>query len=109
VVRLHDGLIHLFGQQAHAGVLAERRRLAADEATLACGRGDDALALELGVGLGDRVAIDAQVLGERPNRRQGIAGLGRARRDGGFDLVDQLQVDRLTGLVIQLKLHGSLS
>ncbi len=66
---------------------------------------DDALVFELGVGLGDGVAIDAEVLGERPDAGKGFARLHRAGGGGDLHLVDQLLVDGLAGLEVELKSH----
>src|SRR5262245_46998950 len=109
MVGLNDGLVDLVGQQPQTGILSQRRSSVADEAALAGERFDDALALALGVRLGDRVAIDAQVLGQRPDRRQQVARLRRPRGDGRLHLVHHLQVDWLAGFVIQLEQHVSLS
>src|SRR5262245_57561336 len=77
----------------------------ADETALAGDGLDDALALELGVGLGDGIAIDAQLFGERPDRRQRVARLHRARRRGRFDLVDDLEIHGNAGFEIQGQTH----
>ena len=67
---------------------------------------DDALTLELSVGLGDGIAVDAQFLGQRTEGRQGIAGAQPARGGREPDLIGQLEVDRFPGLEIDLKDHN---
>ena len=81
VVRVDDDVVDHLGEQLAADVLAEGRGvLLADEAALAGDGLDDALVLELGVGLGDGVAVDAQVFGQRADAGQRLARSQRAGR-----------------------------
>src|SRR5579862_6932577 len=105
VVSLHHRVVNVLRQQFDADIFLERRAVGLDEAALARERLDDALALELAIGFGDRVAVDAQLFGERPNRRQRVARLQRARRRAGLHLIDELQIHRLSRFVVQLKSH----
>ena len=106
VMRVHDDVVERLGEQLAAHVLPERRvALVADEAALAGDGLDDALALELGVGLGDGVAVDAQLLGQRPDAGKRLARLHRAGRGGDLHLVHELQVDGLAGLEVELESH----
>ena len=107
-MRLDDGVVDLLGNELLPDFFLVGRVVRADEAALAGDRLDDALALELGVGLGDRVAIDAQLFGERPDRGQRVARLDGARCRGGLHLVDDLQVDRLAGLEVQEQAHDTV-
>ena len=66
---------------------------------------DDALVFELGVRLRDSISVHPQVLRQRPNGRQGLAGLQRTGRGRELYLVDQLQVDGFTRFEIELELH----
>ena len=74
VMRLDDRAVERFGEQLPADLFLERRMVRANETALAGDRLDDALALQLRVRLGDRVAVDAQLLGERPDAGQRLAG-----------------------------------
>ena len=62
---LNDGLIDLFGQELEADFFPVRRVVGPDEAPFPGDGLDDALAFELRVRLGDGVAVDAQLFGER--------------------------------------------
>jgi hypothetical protein len=84
VVRLYHRVVQRFRHPRPAHFLAVWRSPGTDEAALPRQRLDHALAFELRVGLGHRVAIDAQLLGQRPNRGQRITGSNRAGGDGGF-------------------------
>ena len=105
VVRVHDHVIERLGEELAADVFPEGRvALRADEAPLA-GKGlDDALAFELGVGLGHRVAIDAQFLGQRADAGERLAGLDGARGGRHLHLVHELLVDRFPGLELSWNL-----
>ena len=74
VVRGDDGLVDLRGEQVVTGGFLEQRVAVFEEAAFARKRLDDALRFEFGVGLGDGVAVDAELLGERAD-----AGLCRKR------------------------------
>ena len=83
VVRVHDDGVERFGEELAANLLAEWRvALVLDEAAAAGDGLDDALMLELGVGLGDGVAIDAEVLRERPDTGKGFPRLYRSGGGG---------------------------
>ena len=74
VMRVDDHVIEGLSEELAAHFFLEGGvALRADEATLAGHGLDDALAFELGVGLGDRVAIDAQLLGKRPDAGERVA------------------------------------
>ncbi len=77
-----------------------------DEETLARDGLDDALGLQLGISLGDRIAVDAQFLGQGAEGGQGVTGAQSAGGGGVTDLVGQLEIDRLAGLEIYLKDHA---
>jgi hypothetical protein len=64
-----------------------------DECAGAVPKFDDAVVFELAVGLGDGVGIDHQLLGERTDAGQLVAGAERAGFDGVLHLFHQLQVD----------------
>src|SRR3970040_119255 len=64
VMGLDDGVIDFRGQELEADVLSEGRTAGPDKAALAGDGLDHTLALELGIRLGDRVAVDAELLGE---------------------------------------------
>src|SRR5262245_4912076 len=54
---------------------------------------DDALVLQLAVGLGDGVRVDHEFLRERPDARQLLPGPEGPRLDGVLHLLHQLEVD----------------
>jgi hypothetical protein len=54
---------------------------------------DDALALELAVGLAHRVGVDAEVDGELADGGEGVVGCEGVEDEGAPDLVDDLEVD----------------
>ena len=96
VMRVDDGIVDRLGDQLAPDVLPERRAVRPDETALPGERLDDALALQLRVRLRDRIAVDAQLLGQRADAGERIAlanGAGGGRR---FHLIDQLQVDGLS-------------
>src|SRR4051812_50085116 len=70
VGRLDHGLVDVAREDLDARGLLQRGMVLADEAALAGDGLDDPLALELAVRLGDRVAVDAQLLGERTDGRE---------------------------------------
>ena len=74
VVGLDDGVVDFLGEELETDVLPEGRVVARGRSSPCRHRLDHALAFELGVGLGDGVAVDAQLLGERPDARQRLAG-----------------------------------
>jgi hypothetical protein len=73
------------------------------EASLAGYCLDDTGAFKLGICFRNRVPVDAQFFGERPDARQRLSGLQCARSGGCLDLIDRLKVDRLAGLLIDLE------
>ena len=86
VVRGDDGLVDLRGEQVVTGGFLEQRVAVFEEAAFARKRLDDALRFEFGVGLGDGVAVDAELLGERADAGERPAGPQRAvarQREGG--------------------------
>ena len=105
VVRGDDGLVDLRGEQVVTGGFLEQRVAVFEEAAFARKRLDDALRFEFGVGLGDGVAVDAELLGERADAGERLAGPQRAGRGGGPDLVRDLEIDREAGLEVELKEH----
>ena len=96
VMRLDDGVIDVVGKQFESNVLLEGGTGVSNEAPLAGNRFDDVLALEFGVRFGDGVAIDSQVLGKEPDRRQRVSCLESAGSQSGFGLIDELEVDGLS-------------
>jgi hypothetical protein len=109
VMGLHDGLVDLLSQELEAHVLAEGRRPRREERPAAGLGRHHALRLELGEGLGDCVAVDAQLLGQGTYPRQDIARLQGTGRGGGLHLVDQLQVNRFAALERDVESHRLLS
>ena len=80
MVRLHNGLVDLLDQQLAPDFLAQRRLIFFQETTPPRQRLDHAQAFQLGIGLGDRVAVDAQFLGQRTDGWKRLAGLAAPRR-----------------------------
>src|SRR5688500_4154559 len=72
MMRMAHRIVDALGDEFAAGVLAQGRVGGADETALAGNRLDNALPLELGVGLGDGVAVDAELLGERTDRGERV-------------------------------------
>jgi len=103
VVRLHNGLVDLLGQQFAPDFLSQGRLIFFQDTTPARQRFNHALAFELRISFGYRVAIDAQLLSQRTDGRQRFPGLDRPRSGSGLDLFHNLQVDGQTGLEIDLK------
>ena len=54
---------------------------------------DDAFVLQLAVGLGHRVRVDHELLGQRADAGQLLAGTEGARFDAVLHLLHQLEVD----------------
>jgi len=69
----HDRAVDLLHEQIVAGGLGEEGIGFPEKAALAGQGFDDALAFQLGVGLGNGVAVDAEFLGQRPDGGQGLA------------------------------------
>ena len=67
------GFVDFGHQQLVAGFLGQRAFIFLEKAALSGDGFDDAQALQLGVSLGDRVAIDAQFLSQRTNGGERIA------------------------------------
>src|SRR5262245_17460177 len=65
----------------------------------------DAFALELAIRFRDRVGVDHELLGERPDARQLVAGAQRPRLDGVLHLLHELEVDRHAQRRIRLDDH----
>src|SRR5262245_30178985 len=105
MMRLDDGGVDVVLEHLETRVLAIRRAAVLHETALAGVGLDDALALELGVGLRDRVAVDAERLGERTDTGKAVAGAERAGCDGQLHLVDDLEVDGLAGRERDVKAH----
>ena len=106
VVGGNHRLIDFLLQDLVADLTGEGRVVFLQEATLAWDGFDNALVLKLGVGLGDGVAVDPQLLGQGPDGRERVA---RAQRSGGCrvpDLVDHLEVSRLAGFEIDVEQHS---
>src|SRR6185503_6272091 len=55
---------------------------------------DHAFALELAIRLRHRVGVDHELLGERPNARQLLAGAQRSGLDGVLHLLHELEINR---------------
>jgi hypothetical protein len=68
-----------------------------------------ALTLELGVGFGDGIAIDAEFFRQGTDRRQRLARPNGAGCGGGFHLVNELQVNGFAGLEIEVKSHSFMT
>jgi hypothetical protein len=66
----------------------------------------DAGAFEFEVGAGDGVGVDDELLGERADRGNLLAGREPGGRDEVFHLVDNLEVDGRAGRGIDMNLHG---
>src|SRR3954469_19781432 len=105
VMRLHHRVVHRLRQQLQAHFFFVGGAVGANEAALAGQRLDDALVLELGVGPRYRVAIDAKFFRQRPDRWQRLTGMDRAGGRRGFDLVDELEIDRLAGFETEIESH----
>jgi hypothetical protein len=73
MVGLHDSGINLLGHHLEPDVLPEWGMVLLQKAAPAGDGLDHPLALELRVGLGHRVPVNAQLLGERPNGGQRLA------------------------------------
>jgi len=69
-----------------------------DDGAGAVADGDEAFALELTVGDGDGVEVDAEIGGELADGRKGDALAEVAAGDEGFETICQLFVDGLAGL-----------
>ena len=109
MVRLHNGLVDVLDQQLAPGVLAQSRMIFFQEAAPPRQRLNHAQAFELRIGLGDGVAIDAQLLRQRTDGGKRLARLERPGSGGGFDLIHNLEVDGHAGLEIDLENHIRLS
>src|SRR5690349_15048422 len=79
--------------------------IAFQKKALARNRLDNPLAFQLSVSLGNSVAINAQFLGEWTKGGQRLAFTQPARRRGIAYLVGQLEINRFTGLKINLENH----
>src|SRR5262245_55105151 len=107
VMCLDHRFVDGFRQRLPAGVLLHGGLHGTDEAALAGVCLDDTLGLELRVGLGDGVAVDAQLFGERPDRRQALAGAHRTGGRRGLYLVSELQVNRFARLEVDRESHSA--
>src|SRR6266705_5326465 len=105
MMRLHNRLVDFLDQQLAPDFLFQWRVVRLEEAAFAGNALNDTLALQFAVRFGDRVAVDAQLLRERPNGRQRLTRVERARSRGGFDLVHDLKIDRLAGTKVYLQQH----
>ena len=99
----NDGLsgAQLVGQLLRAGA-------AGDERSGAMAQFDHPFVFELAIDLGDRVWIDDQLLGQRPDAGQLLARAQRAGFDGVLHLLHQLEVDGDAGGRIRAEQHVSL-
>ena len=84
------------------------RRVGGDERAGAVAQLDDALVLELAVGLGDGVRVDHELLRERADARQLLARAQRAGFDAVLHLLHQLEVDGHAGRGVGPEQHGEL-
>lgn len=66
----------------------------------------NALVLQLGIRLGDRVVTNDYLFGECANAGELVSGAQNARVDGVADLLHELQVERLPGLGIEFENHN---
>src|SRR2546426_144476 len=108
-MRGFDRLVPFCSEQPFPDRFAEMGIALLQKEPLTRNRFDDALGLQLGVGFGDRVAVDAQFLGQRPKGGQWLA---RAQSSGSrrvTNLIGQLQINRLAGLEIDQKYHLRLT
>src|SRR4051812_13649042 len=103
MVGLDDRGIDGLREELALGALAQRRPRVAQEAALAGDGLYDALVLQLRVGLGDRVAVQPELLGERANGGERLAGTQRPGCRSGADLLDDLKIRRHAGLEVDLK------
>src|SRR5205809_338382 len=97
------GFIDLRQQQSLPDRLGERRLVLFHEKAFARKRLNNALALQLGIGLRDGIAVDSQFLGQRTKRRQWFARTQPARGRRIADLIRQLEIDWLASLTIDLE------
>ena len=107
MVRGDHSLVYFAQQKFLADTLGERRAVFLQKAAFPRKDFDDPLALQLGIGLGDRIAIEAQFLGQRPDGRQGLTRSQGARRRRVADLIHQLSINRFAGFEIDLEQHSS--
>ena len=105
MVGLHDGVIDRFVEELLPHLFFEGRIIFTEEAAFAGDRFDDALFLEFGIGLGDGVAVDAELFGDGADGWEGFAGPEGAGGGGGFELIDELEVDRFAGSEIEVEDH----
>lgn len=105
LIRGDNGFVYFRRQQFVAGLSGEQALVFLEKAAFAGDGFDDSQALQLGVSLGNGVAIDAQFLGQRADGGERVA---RAQGPGGggiTDLINQLEVNRFAGLKIDVKHH----
>src|ERR1700752_3266094 len=76
------------------GIAVPRACLRSHECAGALAQLADAFALELAIRFRDRVRVDHELLGQRPNARQLIPGPQRSDLDGVLHLLHELEVDR---------------
>jgi hypothetical protein len=69
VVRLHHDLINFLNEELPAKVLLKRAAIVSYKTSLACYGFDHSLRLQLSIGFGDGVPVEAEVLGEWADRR----------------------------------------
>lgn len=106
LVRCDNSFIYSGHQQFVPGFFAQRAFIGLEKAPLSSDGFDDAQALQLGISLGDGIAIDAQFLGQRSNGRERVAMPQSAGRGGITDLIDQLEINRFARLEIDTKDHA---
>src|SRR5581483_603839 len=98
-----EGLVDGFDQEFAAGVFGQEGVVFLEKAAAAGGGFDDAEAFELGVGLGEGVAVDMEFLGQLADGGERFAWLEGAGGGGIADLIDNLEVNRHAGLEIELE------
>ena len=87
-------------------VVAQRggRERARDERAASLARDDEALALELAVGLRDGVRVDREIGDDLAHRRQLVADVDRPQPQRLLDLLHDLQVGGDTGARVEVEL-----
>jgi hypothetical protein len=105
LVRGDHGFVYFGHQQLVPDLLRQRTFVLLEKAALPGDSFDDAQALQLGVSLGDGIAIDTQFLGQRTDGRERISRPQGPGSGGITDLINQLEINRFAGLKIDAKHH----
>ena len=105
LMRRNHGFVDSGHQQFVADLFGQRAVIFLEKASFAGDGFNHAQALQLGVGLGDGVAVDAQFLGQRTNGRERVSRPQSPGSGGITDLIDQLEINRFAGFKIELKHH----